>query len=268
MVTQEENKSIINTIPVTRKVLISQAKPDSDKSPYFDLERKYQLELVFHPFIKLEAIPAMEFRKQKVDLTKFSSIILTSRNAVDHYFRICTESRRAIDQETKYFCITEAVGLYLQKFIQFRKRRIFYGAEGNNKSLFEVINKHRAQEQFLYVCSENQQDSDIVNWLKSSKCSYKLAFMYRSISNDVKAFLESKHFGVICLFTPSGVRSLFDNFPEFKQNGTIIGTFGENTNKAVIDAGLIPSIVAPSPQTPSMVAALDKYFLVQSKLQS
>jgi uroporphyrinogen-III synthase len=266
MVTQEENKSIINAVSVNKKVLISQAKPDSDKSPYYDLERKYQLELVFHPFIKLEAIPAIEFRKQKVDLTKFSSIILTSRNAVDHYFRICTESRRAIDQETKYFCITEAVGLYLQKFIQFRKRRIFFGAEGNNKSLFEVINKHRTQEQFLYVCSENQQDSDIVNWLKTSKCTFKLAYMYRSISNDVKALFETNHFDVICLFTPSGVRSMFDNYPDFKQNGTVIGTFGENTNKAVIDAGLIPSIVAPNPQTQSMVAAMDKYFAEQSKL--
>jgi uroporphyrinogen-III synthase len=168
----------------------------------------------------------------------------------------------AVSQDTKYFCITEAVALYLQKFILYRKRKVFYGADGSNKSLFDVINKHKAAEKFLYVCSENQQDSDITGWLKSNNCVFSLAFMYRTVSNDVKEILDKTEYDVICFFTPSGVRSLFDNNPQFKQNGTIIGAFGSNTSRAVEEAGLQLEIKAPQPQAPSMVAALEKYLSV------
>src|SRR3954464_10433886 len=205
-----------------KKVLITQPRPDSDKSPYFELSRKYDVELDFHPFIRLEAIPAKEFRKQKIEIQNYTAVIFTSRNAIDHFFRICEEMKVSISQDTKYFCITEAVALYLQKFIQYRKRKVFYGADGTNKSLFDVINKHKENERFLYVCSENQQDNDIVNLLKKNNCEYQLAFMYRTISNDIKPVMESHTYDVICFFTPSGIRSLFDNYPEYQPNGTMI----------------------------------------------
>lgn len=243
----------------TKKVLITQPRPESDKSPYFDLERKYGVELAFQPFIRLEAIPAKDFRKQKIDIAAHSAVILTSRNAIDHFFRVCEEMKVAVSQDTKYFCITEAVALYLQKFILYRKRKVFYGADGSNKSLFDVINKHKSNERFLYVCSENQQDSEITGWLKTNSCDFSLAFMYRTVSNDVKEMLTKTEFDVICFFTPSGVKSLFDNVPKFKQNGTVIGAFGNNTSKAVEEAGLQLEIKAPQPQAPSMVAALEKY---------
>lgn len=245
-----------------KKVLITQPRPESDKSPYFDLERKYGVELEFQPFIRLEAIPAKEFRKQKIDIAAHTAVILTSRNAIDHFFRVCEEMKVAVSQDTKYFCITEAVALYLQKFILYRKRKVFYGADGSNKSLFDVINKHKANEKFLYVCSENQQDSEITGWLKTNNCDFSLAFMYRTVSNDVKDILTKTEFDVICFFTPSGVKSLFDNVPMFKQNGTVIGAFGNNTSRAVEEAGLKLEIKAPQPQAPSMVAALEKYLAV------
>lgn len=242
-----------------KKILITQPKPESDKSPYFELSRKYEVELEFHPFIRLEAIPAKEFRKQKIDIQAHTAVIFTSRNAIDHFFRLCEEMKIVVSQETKYFCITEAVALYLQKFILYRKRKVFYGADGSNKSLFDVINKHKGAEKLLYVCSENQQDSEITGWLKSNNCDFSLAFMYRTQSSDVKEVLSRTEFDVICFFTPSGVKSLFDNAPSFQQNGTVIGAFGSNTSKAVEESGLTLGIKAPQPQAPSMVAALDQF---------
>src|SRR6478609_4683508 len=208
---------------ISVQILITQPRPESEKSPYFELERKYPIQLTFHPFIKLEPIPAREFRKQKIDLTTFSAVIFTSRNAIDHFFRMCEEMKISINQNNKYFCITEAVALYLQKFILYRKRKVFYGADGTNKSMFQ------------------------------------LAFMYRSVSNDVRVVMDSKAFDIICFFTPSGVRSLFDNYPQFSQNGTLIGAFGNNTVKAGEAAGLNVGIKAPAPQSPSMISALDHF---------
>lgn len=256
-----KNGSKNSAITTPKRILISQPRPESDKSPYFDLERKYNVQLVFHPFIKLEGIPAREFRKQKIDISYFSAVMFTSRNAIDHFFRMCEEMKVSIGQDTKYFCITEAVALYLQKFILYRKRKVFYGADGTNKSMFDVINKHKENEKFLYVCSENQQDNEIVNWLKTNKCEFQLGFMYRTISNDIKETVNVKDFDVICFFTPSGVKSLYDNFPGFKQNGTVIGAFGNNTSKAVEEAGMLLEIKVPSPQQPSMVSALDQFLL-------
>jgi len=247
------------------QILITQPRPESEKSPYFELERKYPVQLTFHPFIRLEPIPAREFRKQKIDPTAFTAVVFTSRNAIDHFFRMSEEMKISISQDNKYFCITEAVALYLQKFILYRKRKVFYGADGTNKSMFDVINKHKENEKFLYVCSENQQDNEIVNWLKNNGCTFQLAFMYRSVSNDVRIVMENKLFDIICFFTPSGVRSLFDNYPKFAQNGTLIGAFGNNTVKAGEEAGLSVDIKAPAPHTPSMISALDIYLAAASK---
>ncbi|TXJ25778.1 MAG: uroporphyrinogen-III synthase [Chitinophagaceae bacterium] len=242
-----------------QKILITQPRPESDKSPYFELSRKYGVQLDFQPFIRLEGIPARDFRKQKIEIQNFTGVIFTSRNAIDHFFRTCEEMKVSVSQDTKYFCITEAVALYLQKFILYRKRKVFYGADGSNKSMFDVVNKHKGNEKFLYVCSENQQDNEIVNWLKANNCEFSLAFMYRTQSNDVKELLTENEYDVICFFTPSGIKSLFDNLPKYKQNGTVIGAFGGNTTKAAEDAGLKLEIRAPQPQAPSMVSALDKF---------
>jgi uroporphyrinogen-III synthase len=240
-------------------ILITQPKPESDKSPYFSLIAKYEAELIFFPFIQLEGFNAREFRKQRIEISAYSAVIFTSRNAIDHFFRLAQEMKISISQDTKYFCVTEAVALYLQKFILYRKRKVFYGADGANKSMFDVINKHKENEKLLYVCSENQQDNEIVNWLKSHHCEYRLCFMYRTLSNNIKEIFANHKFDVICFFTPSGVKSLFDNYPTYKQNGTLIGTFGVNTQKAVENAGLQANIKAPTPQTPNMAAALDKF---------
>ena len=247
------------------RILITQPRPESDKSPYFELARKYNVQLEFQPFIRLEGIPARDFRKQKIEIATYTGVIFTSRNAIDHFFRMCEEMKVSVSQDTKYFCITEAVALYLQKFILYRKRKVFYGADGSNKSMFDVINKHKGNEKFLYVCSENQQDNDIVSYLKANNCEFALAFMYRTQSNDIKDLVSANPFDVICFFTPSGVRSLFDNIPGYQQEGTIIGAFGGNTSKAAEEAGLTLEIKAPQPQTPSMVAALDKFLATAVK---
>lgn len=248
-----------------KKILITQPKPDSDKSPYFDLARRHNVELQFYPFIRLEGVHAKEFRKQKIDISQYTAVIFTSRNAIDHFFRTCEELKVNVSQDTKYFCITEAVALYLQKFILYRKRKVFYGADGTNKSMFDVVNKHKENEKFLYPCSENQQDNEIVNWLKNNHCGFATAFMYRTISNDVKEVLTKHAFDVICFFTPSGVKSLLDNYPAFEQNGTKLGAFGSNTSKAIEDAGLTLDIKAPLPKAPSMVAALEMFLSTGNK---
>jgi uroporphyrinogen-III synthase len=248
---------------MVKKVLITQPKPEGEKSPYFDLAKKHNIELVFHPFIIVDAIPSKEFRKQKIDIPFYTAVIFTSRNAIDHFFRICDEMKLTISQDAKYFCITEAVALYLQKFILYRKRKVFYSADGTNKSLFDVINKHKDNEKFLYPCSQSF-DSEITNWLKAHKCEYATPVLYKIISNDVKEMIAKK-FDVICFFTPGGVKSLIENFPLFKQNGTKIGAFGANTFKAAEDAGLTLDIKAPQPKAPSMVSALELFLSAQKK---
>ncbi len=240
-------------------ILITQPKPSSEKSPFFDLEKKYGVKLDFQPLISIVPISGKDFRKQKVNVARFSGVIFTSRNAIDHFFRICDENKITVSQDTKYFCITEAVALYLQKFILYRKRKVFYGADGTNKSLFDVMNKHKDNLSFLYVCSENQQDSDIVSWLKNNNCDFELAFMYRSENTDITEILGNKKIDIVCFFTPSGIKSWFKNFPNFKQNGVVVGTFGENTKAEAVKSGLTPQIVAPLPKTPSMITALDQY---------
>ncbi len=245
-------------------ILITQARPEGEKSPYFDMAKRFNVKLEFCAFIRVEAISAKDFRKQKIDIAAYSAIIFTSRNAIDHFFRTCEELKITVSQNTKYFCITEAVALYLQKFILYRKRKVFYGADGTNKSLFEVISKHKEAEKFLYPCSPSF-DSEITNWLIANHCEYAIPVLYKIISNDVKDVMKERHYDIICFFTPLGVRSLTENFPSFNQNGTLIGAFGDNTRKAVAAAGLCADIVAPQPKMTSMVSALEHYLSSFSK---
>ncbi len=262
MIKKDLKKTVASNKKV-KKILITQPKPEGVKSPYYDLASKHGLALDFHPFIVVEGIPAKEFRKQKIDIAAYSAVIFTSRNTIDHFFRICDEMKVTVSQETKYFCITEAVALYLQKFILYRKRKVFYGADGVNKSLFDVINKHKDNEKFLYPCSESF-DSEITNWLKNHHCEYAIPVLYKIISNDIKDVI-AREYDVICFFTPGGVKSLMENFPKYKQNGTKIGAFGANTFKAAEDAGLKLDIKAPLPQAPSMISALDNFLSSEKK---
>ncbi|MGX5818367.1 uroporphyrinogen-III synthase [Chitinophaga lutea] len=211
----------------------------------------------FHPFIRVEGVPGKDFRKQKVDIVNYSAVIFTSRNAVDHFFRICEELKVKVSQDCKYFCITEAVALYLQKFILYRKRKVFYGADGSTKSLLEVMNKHRENEKFLFPSSDSQK-KDIEEWMKANKCDYATASLYKTVSNDVKDVLKTEY-DMIVFFSPYGVKSLFENVPQFKQNGTHIGAFGPTTCGAVEEHGLRLDVKAPAPQAPSMVAALEQF---------
>lgn len=240
-------------------ILISQPKPETEKSPYFDLAKKFNVQLNFCPFIRVEGVSAKEFRKQKIDIPQYTAVIFTSRNSVDHFFRICEEMKIKVSQECKYFCITEAVALYLQKFILYRKRKVFYGADGFTQSLLDVIAKHKASEKFLLPCSDISKD-DISGWLKSNKCDHAVAALYRTVCNDIRSIMQQEY-DMIVFFSPSGVKALFENFPGYKQNGTFIGAFGPTTSKAVEDAGLRLDVKAPQPQAPSMVAALEQYLL-------
>ena len=261
--TKNDEKAGLSATKKVKKILIAQPQPEGVKSPYFDLAKRYNLNIDFFPFIVVEGIQAKDFRKQKIDIPAFSAVIFTSRNAIDHFFRICEEMKTTVSQDTKYFCITEAVALYLQKFILYRKRKVFYGADGTNKSLFDVINKHKDNEKFLYPCSESF-DSEITNWLKVHNCGFATPVLYRIVSNDIKEVID-RQYDVICFFTPGGVKSLLENFPSYQQNGTKLGAFGANTFKAVEEAGLVLEIKAPLPQTPSMISALEKFLLSGKK---
>ena len=218
----EPNKKIAN-------VLIAQAKPDGNKSPYFDLQEKLRVKIDFLPFIKVEGIPARDFRKQKIDINSYSAVIFTSRNAIDHFFRICEEMKITVSQDIKYFCITEAVALYLQRFILYRKRRVFYGANGTNKSLFDVINKHKDNEKFLYPVSDTY-DSEIAKWLENNNCEFAKPSFYKIVSNDISDAL-AKDYDLICLFTPGAVKAIFDNEPGYAQSHTRIAAHGANPIK-------------------------------------
>lgn len=241
-----------------QSILISQPKPETEKSPYFDLAKKFNVQLDFFPFIRVEGVSAKDFRKQRIDIQQYTAVIFTSRNAVDHFFRICEEMKLKVSQDCKYFCITEAVALYLQKFILYRKRKVFYGADGSTQSLLEVITKHKDNEKFLLPCSDSHKN-DIEQFLKTNKCEYAIATLYKTVSNDIKEIMSRKEYDMIVFFSPSGVKSLFENLPGFQQNGTCIGAFGPTTSRAVEESGLRLDVKAPQPQAPSMVAALEQY---------
>ncbi|RYD99447.1 MAG: uroporphyrinogen-III synthase [Sphingobacteriales bacterium] len=241
-----------------KHILISQPKPESEKSPYYDLARKYDVKLTFHQFIKLEPFSAKEFRKQKIELAEFNAVILNSRNAVDHFFRICEEMKFKVSQEMRYFCITEAVALYLQKFILYRKRKVFFSADGSVDGLMDVLAKYKDSEKFLLPVSENSKN-DISPSLIQKKFNFVEAIVYKTVPNDMEPFVGNKEYDAMILFSPFGVDAILSTDPGFKQGDIVFGGFGNTTQKALEDAGFSVAIKAPVPNAPSMVAALDKY---------
>lgn len=238
-------------------VLITQPRPETDKSPYFELAKRFGIRLEFHPFIRVEGLSGKEFRKQRVDVPEHSAIIFTSRNAVDHFFRICEELKVKVSQDMKYFCITEAVALYLQKFILYRKRKVFFSADGSTEGLLEVIGKHKHNENFILPTADNGKN-DIAQFLASHNIQFSEATLYRTVSNDIEPVMKDKY-DMIVFFSPFSVQTLFDHNPKFSQNGTVIGAFGPTTSKAIEDAGLRLDVKAPAPNAPSMVSALEQY---------
>ncbi len=239
-----------------KKVLVSQPKPSSEKSPYFEIAEKYGVEIEFRPFIKVEGLTAKEFRQSKISISDYTAVIFTARTAIDHFFRLCEEMRISIPDTMKYFCTTESIALYLQKYIIYRKRKIFHGQTGKLDDLLPFLMKHN-KEKFLYAISSVHKAEDL-NILDKNNINYTKAVMYRTVSNDFGPD-EKFDYDMLLFFSPSGIDSLLKNFPEFKQDKIKIGCFGATTAKAVRDAGFRLDIEAPSVKAPSMTAALDMY---------
>jgi uroporphyrinogen-III synthase len=238
-----------------KKILVSQPKPENGKSPYFELAEKNNLQIDFRPFIQVEGLPAKEFRQKRIDILKHSAVIFNSKTAIDHFFRICEEMRITVPDSLKYFCISESTAYYLQKYIVYRKRKIFYG-NGKIEDLMELINKHN-EGTFLVPLSDLHNE-DLPNALDKNNIKYNKAILYRTICSDLSD-LSKLDYDILVFFSPSGIKSLFKNFPDFKQNDTKIASFGESTAKAVKDAGLRLDIEAPKAETPSMTMALDLF---------
>lgn len=239
-----------------KKILVSQPRPTSAKSPYFDLSEKLNVEIVFRPFIKVEGITPKEFRQQKINILDHTAVIFTSRHAIDNFFSLCTQMRVAIPEDMKYFCCTETIALYIQKYVQYRKRKIFYGSTGKIEDVLPLIMKHKTDK---YLIPQSDVHSTSFSKLLDSKGIFHTdCVMYRTVSNDFKEG-ESFDYDMLIFFSPSGIQALQKNFPNFDQGNTVIGAFGPATAKAVRDAGLRLDLEAPSPEFPSITSAISSY---------
>ncbi len=244
-----------------KTILVSQPEPKIENSPYFDLQQKQHVKIDFRPFIHVEGVPCKEVRLQKIDLSNFSAIILNSRNAVDHFFRVAEEMRFKVPDSMKYFCQSEAVAFYLQKYVVYRKRKIYVGKR-TFEELSPLIKKYK-DESFLLPSSDKLKDNvpDILNGLG---VDWEKAVFYRTVASDLSD-LADVSYDILVFFSPSGIDSLFKNFPDFEQNNTRIAVFGDTTVKAVKEHNLRVDISAPTPETPSMSMALEKYIKTANK---
>lgn len=244
-----------------KTILVSQPKPETEKSPYFDLSEKLKLKIDFRPFIHVEGVDPQEFRQFRVNLSEYTAVVLNSRNAIDHYFRMAKEMRFLVPDTMKYFCTSEAVAYYLQKYVVYRKRKIFFGKQ-TIKDLIDVMKKHK-NEKFIFPCSDAHNES-IPSVLQEAGYNVTKAVLYRTVCSDLSD-LADVNYDMLVFFSPSGIESLYKNFPKFKQNKTRIATFGANVKKAAEDKGLNVQIFAPTPETPSMTMAIEKYVKESSK---
>lgn len=244
-----------------KSILVTLPKPESDKSPYFDLAKKYNLKIDFRSFIHVEGVASKDFRKEKINLADFTAVIFTSKNAVDHFFRISEEMRYDVPADMKYFCISETIALYLQKYIQYRKRKIFFGKQ-TAADLADVLKKHAA-EKFLYPCSDVAAE-ETQKFLSDNGYDFKPAILFHTVCSDLSDLAEV-FYDVIAFFSPSSIHSLFINFPDFKQNNTRIAAFGVSTHKAALEHDLVLDIPAPTPQAPSMTMAIEQYIKQANK---
>lgn len=241
-----------------KKILISQPKPISAKSPYFDIAEKYNVEFVFRPFIKVEGLEPKEFRAQKINILDFTAIVFTSRHAIDNFFTLAKQMRITIPEDMKYFCVTETISLYIQKYVQYRKRKVFFGNTGKIDDLLPTMVKHKT-EKYLVPMSDVNSGS-VAKLLESKKLQHRECVMYRTVSNDfTEQEVKDFDYDMLVFFSPSGIESLTKNFPSFDQGKVAIATFGPATAKAAQDAGLRLDLEAPSKQYPSMTGALQHY---------
>lgn len=238
-----------------KTILISQPEPKIENSPYFELEEKQRVKIDFIPFIHVEGVNSKDIRQQKIDLTNYTAIILTSRNAVDHFFRIAEEMRFKVPDTLKYFCLSEAVAYYLQKYVVYRKRKIYVGKR-TFQELSPYIKKYK-NEKFLLPASDMLKP-DVPKTLNKLGVEWKQAIFYKTVVSDL-SHLRNVYYDILVFFSPSGIKSLFENFPDFEQKDTKIAVFGNTTIKAAKDFGLVVNIKAPTPETPSMTMALQKY---------
>ena len=243
-----------------KTILISQPKPQ--RSPYFNLEEKYNVKIDWIPFIHVETIPNREFRRQRIKIDDHTAIIFTSKNSIEYFFSTCEEMRVKMSAETKYFCLSEAIANYLQKFIVYRKRKVFVGKR-KIQDLKTYFMKHKAKEKFLLPCS-NLGAKAVVDYLKEIEVDFQESLMYRTVSSDLSD-LSDVTYDVLVFFSPLGIQSLYDNFPDFKQNKTRLAIYGKSTMAAVTDKGLTANISAPLPDIPSMSMALEKYLKTSNK---
>ena len=241
-----------------KKILISQPEPSSEKSPYYDIANDFGVELVFRPFIKVEGLSTKEFRQQKIGLLDFTAVVFTSRHAIDNYFKLAKEMRITIPEDMKYFCVTETIALYIQKYVQYRKRKVFFGTTGKIDSLIPTMVKHKT-EKYLVPLSSVHND-DVQRLLDAKKLNHKECVMYRTVSNDFTEE-EAKNFDcdMLVFFSPTGIKAFTKNVPEFKQGDVRIATFGPATAKAVEEEGFRLDLEAPTKEYPSMTAALRWY---------
>ena len=222
---------------MVKKILVSQPKPAREKSPYFDIASRFDVELVFRPFIKVEGLTSKEFRQQKVNISDYTAIVFTSRHAIDNFFKLAKELRVTIPEDLKYFCITETISLYIQKYVQYRKRKVFFGDTGKIEDLVPLMVKHKT-ERYLVPMSDVHNDS-LSNMLDSKKLNHRECVMYRTVSNDfTEEEVATFDYDMLVFFSPAGVNSLIKNFPNFDQGKIAIATFGPSRAKAVRDAGL------------------------------
>lgn len=238
-----------------KKILVSQPKPENGKSPYFELVEKYNVQVDFRQFIHVEGVTSKEFRKSRVNILEHSAVIFKSRKAVDHFFRMCEELRVNVPDSMKYFCISESTAFYLQKYIVYRKRKIFYG-NGNFSDLLEIIKKHK-KEKFLVPLSDSHKE-EIPRKLDKNKIHYTKAIFYRTKCSDLSD-LSNVNYDMLVFYSPSGIKSLLENFPEFNQDNKKIAAFGTKTARAVKDAGLRIDLKAPTSKAPSMTMAIEQY---------
>ena len=238
-----------------KKILVSQPQPTSDKSPYYDIARDFGVELVFRPFIKVEGLSSKEFRQQKISLLDFTAVVFTSRHAIDNYFKLAKEMRVNIPEDMKYFCVTETISLYIQKYVQYRKRKVFYGNTGKIDDVVPLMVKHKS-EKFLVPLSSVHNDA-VTKLLDAKKLNHTECVMYRTVSND---FTEEEARAFDCdmlvFFSPTGIKAFTKNFPGFEQGDVKIATFGPATAKAVEAEGLRLDLQAPTKECPSMTSAL------------
>ncbi|MCD6658826.1 MAG: uroporphyrinogen-III synthase [Lentimicrobium sp.] len=246
-----------------KNILISQPKPaDIEKSPYSDMIKKYGLVIDFHKFFKIEGLSSIDFRKEnKVRVADNTAVIFTSKHGVDHFFRLATELRVNIPETMKYFCSSESTAYYLQKYIQYRKRKIFFSSS-ENSDLVDIIRKHKT-EKYILPCNE-EHNNELSDLLDAHKINYSKAVMYRTVSENM-SFLDLNKYEMLVFFSPSGIKSLQQNFPEFKQGEKIIGVFGATTAQAAREAGLTIQIEAPSATAPSMAKAVEQYLAANQK---